>query len=541
MARAARKKKTKTKAKSKKLGRGRRFATGIDIGSYSVKIVSLAGDDSGQIDVRKVTVVPLRTPDGAEYTEEKIERQKEALKEAVKSHSRLEGRIVLGFPRDLATIRYLNLPSVNTDELKEMLLFDVERHIPFPSEDMEISFQIIERVGEHESRLMMVCAHNREIKPYLDMCKELGIEVEAIDLDVIGDCEVYSRTLSPDETVALVNFGRSSVKLGVLRNHTLLFSRSLPVQEDKLLSGFAGAKSWKDLQGRVTAAGALHPNEREHFSKWVDNLGMELLRSISAFMYEPHGSRIDRMILCGGAGFFPAGPPRGLNLRIKTKVTVESPIDGELPRSDQYNGVELTSSIGLALRGLKANGNNINLLPEKFIKEREYRQRSAFRKNIVILVFMIFTLLAGTGYLKWHEQYLRSSQVESKYKELRQANAKVSAMRKKINTVNHYLDSQNSCLNVIQSVLEIFPKDTYIKSISFTKRKTLEITGQVSSDAEIRKINGDLIDLKNESGNRFFKGVNPRSDIKRLNLGPKTIQVHEFTFNCLLNWEKPEK
>ncbi len=536
MARAVRRPSTK----KKKLGRGRRFATGIDIGNFSVKIVSLAGDDAGQVEIRKVTIVPLSEPGGIEYTEKRYERQKEALKEAIKRHHRMEGRIVLGFPRELATIRYMTLPSSNRSELKEMLLYDVERHVPFAAEDLEITFQLIEKLGEHESRVMMICALTREIEPYMEMCNELGIEIDAIDLDVFGDCAAFDRSLNPDETVALVNFGRSSVKLSIMRNHSVLFSRSLHIQEDKLLSGFTGAKSWRDLQGRVTAAGALHPNEREHFAKWVDRLGMELLRSISAFMCESNGMRIDRMILCGGAGFFPAGPPRGLSLRVKTKATIEMPMDGDLPRSDQYRGTELTSGIGLALRGLQSTDNTINLIPDSFIQERKQRQRSAFRKNVIIVIFMIVTLFSGAGYLAWHEKHLQNSQIDAKYLELKKANAKLVTMRKKINTVDHYLDSENSCLNVVKGVLEIMPQHTYIKSLSFTKRKTLEIIGQVYSDTDARRIHASLIELTSPSGERFFDNVVPRYDSKVLNLGQKNIQVQEFTFNCTLKWKQQD-
>ncbi|RJP20848.1 MAG: hypothetical protein C4527_24380 [Candidatus Omnitrophota bacterium] len=527
--------------KKKKLGRGRRFTTGIDIGNYSVKIVTLAGDDAGQLDVRKITVVPLRASDGVEYSEERHERQKEALKEALKRHHRLDGRIVLGFPRDLATVRYVTLPSSNLAELKEMLLYDVERHVPFPSEDLEITFQVIEKLGEHESRLIMVCAPTREIQPYLDMCNELGIEISVIDLDVLGDCAAYACSVDEKETIALVNFGRSSVKLSIIKNKNLLFSRSLPVREQKLLSGFAGAKSWRDLQGRVTAAGALHPKEREHFARWIDQLGIELLRSISAYMFDPQGSRIDRMILCGGAGYFPAGPPRGLSLRVKTKAMIETPLDGEVPRSDQYRGAELCSAIGLALRGLQPADKGINLLPESFIRERGQQHRSAFRKNVIIVFFMILTLLGGTVYLKWHEQYMLNSQIEEKYSELTRANAKLVAMRKKIETVDHYLDSDNSCLNVVHRVLEIFPQHTFIKSLTFTKRKTLEITGQVLSDVEARRIHADLIGLVGPNGERFFTDVVPRYDPKQLPLGAVTLPVQEFSFNCKLNWKQQEK
>lgn len=539
MVRAPRRAPTKTKSKAKrggkKLGRGKRAATGIDVGSYSVKIVSLYGDDEGNIDVRRATVVPLGKPQGVEYAEELITRQKDALKEALKKHGKIEGRIVLGFPRDRVTVRYLNLPSANFDELKEMLHYDVERHVPFSIDEMEISFQVIEKLGDHESRIMMVCAPRKEIEPYLDICTELGLEIERIDLDVLGDAEAYGRALQPNETVAIVNFGRSSVKLSIVRDKELLFSRSLPIAEDRLLAGFPGAKTWRDLQGRVTAMGALNPNEREHFAAWVDKLSMELLRSISSYACENPAVKIERMILSGGAGFFPAGPPRGLNLRIKTNTTIEPALNGALPSGDGVHGCEISTCAGLALRGLRPEKNLLNLLPEDFIQERNQVSASAFRKNLAILFFMILTLLGGAGYLFWYEKYLQYSQLDSFHKERYVQVAELNKKKKDIAVVENFLNKEQSCLNVLQSVLKILPQKCYISSLTFTKSKTLEMMGQMESDQEFQTFLTALIALKIDgTGKPLFSNAKPETTQKQLPLGRVTKNVTDFRITCFL-------
>ncbi len=533
----------RVKSSRKKLGRGRRASTGIDIGTFSVKIVSLYGDDAGQIDIRKVTVVPLTPPAGPEYPEELHQRQKEALKEALKKHGRLEGTVVLGFPRDRVTVRYLTLPSSNPEELREMLYYDVERHVPFSMEELELTYQLMERLGDHESRLMMVCAPRKEIEPYMQMCQEVGIALDRIDMDVMGDAAAYSRSLSPEETAALVNFGRSSVNLSIIRNGQLLFSRSIPVSETRLMQGFPGAKSWRDLQGRVTAAGALNPAEREHFAAWVENLSLELLRSVSGFLCEAPGQKIDRMILFGGAGYFPAGPPRGLNLRIQTKTTIETAMNGELPPGHEYRGHEVATAVGLALRGLDKSGQGINLLPETSIQERVQKEKSTFRKNVAILMFMILSLLGGTAYLKWYEHYLEYAALENFYAERFQQAAELKQMQKKLNTVENYLNTRHSCLNVIQAVLEILPPKTYIQSMSFTKRRTLEIIGQVLSEKEVQVIFDALNSLRPKDDDQpFFVKVTTDSTIKNLDLGGvSNFRVHEFRITCNLWWEDTKK
>lgn len=545
MARAPRSSRTKQKSASRststqKLGRGKRYATGIDIGHFAVKILTLGTDDEGKIDFRKATVVPVPEANGAEYPEELHARQKEALKDAVKQHGRLEGRIALGFPRERASIRYVKLPSSRAEELREMLYYDVERHVPFPIDDLELSFEIVEAVSDLESRVMMVCAPTSEIEPYVQMCDELKIEIDMIHLNVAADVESYSKTMAEDETAALVNFGRSNVTIAIVNNKRMLFSRSLPITEERLLDGFAGAKTWKDLQGRVTAAGALNPREKEHFSQWVDQLGLELMRSMSAYMCEDGAAKIDKMILCGGAGYFPAGPPRGLTTKVKTSASIEPALNGSIPASDDYHPTILATSAGLALRALRKGEDTLNLLPEAMVQDRIHRQKSAFRKNIAVILFMIFMLFGAAGYLKWHERYRVMSEIDQYHSELVKATSAVQKMRKKINDVEHYLDVEQSCIIVLQKMFEAMPQRVWLHNVTFKKRGTLEISGQVETDDDVQQIMRNLQDLRpSPESERFFIGVQSnRTSTAELDLGKSTMKVREFQINCQLRWEE---
>ena len=545
MARAPRSSRTKQKSATRststqKLGRGKRYATGIDIGRFSVKVVTLGGDDEGKVDFRKATVERIAEANGAEYPEELHARQQEALKDALKRHGKLEGRIALGFPRERASIRYVKLPSNRTEELREMLYYDVERHVPFPIDDLELAFEIIEQSNEHESRVMMVCAPTSEIEPYVAMCHALKIDIDMIHLNVVADAEAYGRTMPEAETAALVNFGRSSVTLAVVNNKRLLYSRSLPVTEQRLLEGFVGAKTWKDLQGRVTAAGALNPREKEHFAQWVDHLALELMRSMSAYMCEEHAAKVDKMILCGGAGYFPAGPPRGLTTKVKTNAAIEAALNGAIPSSDEYHATVLATPAGLALRALRKGDDPLNILPEAMVQARIQRQTSSFRKNLAVMFFMIFMLAGATGYLKWHERYKVMSEIDGYHSNLVKETSAVQKMRKKISDVEHYLDVEQSCLVVLQQMLEVLPQKVWLYNVTFKKRGTLEITGQVETENEVQQIQKALQDLRpNPSGERFFISVQSnRTDTKVLELGRNKMTVREFQFNCMLRWEE---
>lgn len=532
MARAPRK-------KAKKLGRGKRFATGIDIGTYSIKIITMAGDDAGAIDLAKVTVVPLVPPAKPEEQGQRLERQRQGLKEALKKHGKLMGKVVLGFPRQLATTRYVNFPSSNRDEIREMLVFDVERHVPFAVDELEMGYEKIAQLGDHETRLLMVCAPRKEIIPYVEMALESGLSIDVLDLDVLGDCAAYKRSLRGNETLGIVNFGRSSVNFSVFQNEIMIFSRSIPVPETFLLSRFPGAKSLADLRGRVTIHGPIQPMEKKHYEEWILRLGTELKRCIRAFECENTGRKINRLIYCGGAAFFPAGPPQGLLKYTQIPPVVEPPLNGELPSSSEYRGAELSVAAGLALRGIYGTPDSLNLIPRSYVEEQRQKQQSVFRKNMAIFVFMMIALFGGTAYLKWHLNHSNYTQLNSFYQNLRKEATEINTMKNVVKNVETYLDKQHSCTNVLTAVMKILQTQRcYVSKITFTKGRTLEIKGQVLTEAVFQEISRELNKLvfdEVNNPNGFFTYIYPRSSVKPLSLDPpQQLTVQEFEFTCSL-------
>ncbi|HLC21972.1 MAG TPA: pilus assembly protein PilM, partial [Candidatus Methylomirabilis sp.] len=49
--------------------------------------------------------------------------------------------VTVGLPRRLVTMRSVNMPAVSEEELKGILDYEVERHIPFPLEEAHYDFQ----------------------------------------------------------------------------------------------------------------------------------------------------------------------------------------------------------------------------------------------------------------------------------------------------------------------------------------------------------------------------------------------------------------
>ncbi|HPO07186.1 MAG TPA: pilus assembly protein PilM [bacterium] len=527
----------------KKLGRKKRFATAIDIGHYSVKIATVALDEAGLAVVQRATVQPLDLAAAAGEEDALHQAQVKALKAALHSHGRLTGRIVLALPRDATTIRYITLPSSRHEELKEMLFLDAERHIPFSVDNVEIDFEVLEKLGEHESRIMMVSAPRSEIEPLLDICHKAGVNPETVDVDILGACHAYMTNGKADETKAIIDFGRESTGLGIISNNRILFSRSLSVSESKILQGFPGAKTWSDLRTRLTAIGTLPPKDRAKVEQWIGDLYVDLMRSVSAFVCEHPGNRVGRIILCGGGPYLPSGPSDSLAVRLQTKSVAELPLDGEIPSDSSYQGPELAVAIGLALRALRKNGEAVNLLPRDIIAEQERKEQRAFFRSAFLLGLLAF-LFCGVGlYLKWEEKYTQLKELRAQVKEIEPETKDLRYMQAKVDIVDSYLDRDHSCLEVLSTVLQALPdeppQNVALNRIIFKKRETLTLEGLVRTSDDVNRMSDILIHQLSAEPTKIFRSVSPGKHTER-DTGIDGLKARDFTFECDLEYKEYE-
>ncbi len=538
--------------KSAKLGRGKRWATAIDLGSYSVKIATLGVDDADNLSVSKITVEPL--PPKPEGTVDELSldaRRTEALKKALSRHGALRGKVILGLSRGVATVRYITLPSADPNEIRTMLFYDIERHVPFPVEALEIDFEVLQQTGEHETLIMMVSALREEIMSYLDICAEAGVRPDAVDIDVFGACTAYGRGTAPETTDLIIDLGRMGTNLGIVSQGKVLFSRNLPIAEQRLLEFFGGANSWQDLGSRFTALAALPAHERGAIEDWFNRLSMEVMRSVSAFRCESYGRPVDRLLLCGGAGFLPSGPSNALSVRLRTNAIIQPPLNGELPPSSEYHGTELASAIGMGLRALQPEIDHINLIPKDVVKERQAREKKNFLINVMLLAALGLGMLATTGYLKYREKADEIAQLKSRYDELAPLVKKYAQMEKDIKTVENYLDHEHSCMtvfyNIIRALPDTPPKNVSLAKYDFEKGKDLTISGQIRSHEWIDEVwnilNNFQNDTRGETGGhaQLFESIELKSSSAKMS--HDNIEVWDFEFRCKLksNREDPRE
>jgi Tfp pilus assembly protein PilN len=177
--------------------------------------------------------------------------------------------VAIGLARSTVTVKPIELPAVG-GELHEMVKFELERHLPIPTDDAAFDFMPLPTEVEpggtplEAKHVLIAAADRRVVDAALRLAEEaklkpVSITVAAHDLIALVETERRQR-------VAWLHRVGDTGDLLLLSGETLVFSRTFPVSDDHPIGAvarlcFAGAR-WREcdavwVSGDAAAAGAL--------------------------------------------------------------------------------------------------------------------------------------------------------------------------------------------------------------------------------------------------------------------------------------------
>ncbi|MCF6285006.1 MAG: hypothetical protein L3K26_07435, partial [Candidatus Hydrogenedentes bacterium] len=85
-------------------------------------------------------------------------------------------------PRHEATLRILNLPTQNADEIASMVALSASEWVPYPIEEMLLTHQCLAHLPSGESRVLVVLVRNATLDAHLAALNAEGLEPAQIYL-----------------------------------------------------------------------------------------------------------------------------------------------------------------------------------------------------------------------------------------------------------------------------------------------------------------------------------------------------------------------
>ena len=288
---------------------------GLDIGSSSIKAVELntkrkEGEQS--YEVKKIGYELLPRDAIVEGTIIDSSAIVEKIRMIFEENKISNKNIAISVSGNSVIIKKISLPSMDTEELAESIIWEAKHNIPYPYEETNVDYAILKPSPTSEEQnldILLVAAKKDKIANYSNVVNQARKNLEAIEVDVFAlqnAMEINYPEVLKEKTVAIINIGANITNI-------IIIEKTIPqLFRDLSLGGFIFAEnlskdlsiSFDDAEKMLKGiAGAQVSPERLESSLLtnIENLLEEIEKTFSFYEAgEKKERKIDQIFLSGG-------------------------------------------------------------------------------------------------------------------------------------------------------------------------------------------------------------------------------------------------
>jgi type IV pilus assembly protein PilM len=278
-----------------------RSLVGLDIGLGAVKAVELT-DRGGSLAVTGFGQIECASDDPAVRAK--------AVAELFREGGFRSKRVVTGLSGKQVIVRYLTLPKMAGDELRNAAAFEAGKYVPFPLDECVMDVKPVEeggdRAGEGNMTALFVAVRRQQVDEHLDLVERAGLVSEIVDVDAfaLGNAlELGVGCRAPEDAqkaLALIDVGASKTCVNIVAGGVSMFTREIYLGGRDFTQAVARrlnleSRQAEDLKRAPEDEGPL----REAVLPLVDDLANEIQISFDYFEHQ-FERRIDELRLSGG-------------------------------------------------------------------------------------------------------------------------------------------------------------------------------------------------------------------------------------------------
>lgn len=356
---------------------------GVDLGSGNVKVVQ-AEQSASRIDVRAAGTFLVDRDTIKNGIIQDPKRFGKQFQHKLHSWEIGPSMAVCSVPSNLAVLRWLQLPMLVGDELRQAAQYKVKRHLPFPVESAYVEASIPDIAdGDATGQSLVIAVPRAVIDSRAEALEYAGLEVVGAELEAQAILRVVERKLSEqsalwrDASLTIIDVGTNNTHMYVVQNQRLQFIRGVKFGSQRIAEAVASELRISLTEAEVliarpdaalTQEGLLNVRLADGDAKVyvhpeMEKLTREFLRLMRYFRSlhpeRSYAGILDHVLICGGlAGLQGFGEylQSALGLRVErarpfagvvgkfTKATFES---------IAYRQESYTVAMGLALSGLE--------------------------------------------------------------------------------------------------------------------------------------------------------------------------------------------
>ena len=361
-----------------------------------------------------------------------------------------EGNILV-IPRHLVFVKFIDIPSLEDEEIEKMAEFQALKEIPHPKEELVISFRNLGSYRDGFSSLMLTATTKDMIQQKIEERETLNLLTQSIRLhtELLYLYLLKRGLVSQDKVSFVVHIGREDSEILAVNRTRLIFSR-----------GFINS---------------------ERFLEEID-------RSILAFERDKDNPPIDDVIVIYASGM----DMKDVGPHIKARFSV--------PVNFCEYSEDLVDSDFMV---------QIELLPKEIIsKKTKLEKRKESIVTYSLAGFVIILCVASLSFKLYEKNKLldmlstRVGGVESKIQGL-------EVYRKKIDAVKNHIGQGAFIIEVLENSYKIVPVDILISGLDYNGKESIFYKGTSKDMA------GVLSFVKRLESSNYFNKVEVKYATKK--------------------------
>jgi type IV pilus assembly protein PilM len=342
---------------------GNKGIIGLDIGSKHIKVVQLNEVSDGyQLErIGIATLQPELIVDGSILDSLRVV---EAIKELItNSDIKVKDTVLSVSGHSSVITKRITLPLMTDEELDESIKFEAEQYIPFDIEDVDVDFQVLgRRAEEGQMDVLVIAVKKDKINEYVSVVKDAGLKPVIVDVDVFALENVYETNyeIIPEENIALVAIGSSTINMNILKDGVSVFTRDSSIGGNVLTEALQKEFTISyDNAEKLKRGEAVEGISQEDVSSVLISTSEEIIaeisRSFDYFRSTASNEDVNEVIFSGGGALVKDFAPL-LSERLGVGVQLIEPFRNiDIP--DKFDKGYLkkiepivTIAVGLALR-----------------------------------------------------------------------------------------------------------------------------------------------------------------------------------------------
>ena len=529
----------------------------LDIGSRYVKLAILHRRNSG-VEARYLDEMPI--PFASSRGDVTPEAVKDTVRQILQRNKLKDIGVLSVMSRDFVTVSHLELPSADRGQIKQMLVFEAESHLPFAMERAITAFDFKpieakeaapEEGGENggeaaeaaptptSSKVVFAAVRQALIPKFLELHSQKGLKQTAIQVSSFAIFNLYDY-LKRSGKLPETSGDTLIIEMGARRTEFLLVNA-----EGELAFTRSVEKGGDDLTSYIAAKEGISFEEAEQrkIEKWDETCladPAELLTAMQGICEEL--DRTIRFLRSRGLSegvknvcFSGGGAARAeICSVLSAPCGVGEPLylnglDAIQTKRKGAFGPSYSAVLGAALAQIGEAAIYIDLLPVDVVKLQmlAMRRKMLIKLAVGVAAVAVLALLVLGGAV-----LISNSKVEAKNKELRSKlteTKKVDLLEKRnaqlqkaVNDIEGVISRKTSWNSVLSGISSCMTSNLWITSIGVDKNNTMTLEGY-SRNADY------LIFEENMQRQLRFENVIVPSEKTMMQYG---LQVHYFKLTC---------